>query len=81
MACVNCGINVPPLEPRSFSFNSAYGACRHCHGLGTVLEVDEAKLIRDADQAPERLSFMGQADKSGSAYLRSALLAVMFILR
>ena len=28
MACVNCGINVPPLEPRSFSFNSAYGACR-----------------------------------------------------
>src|SRR5467141_2530700 len=77
MACVNCGINVPPLEPRSFSFNSAYGACRHCHGLGTVLEVDEAKLIRDADQAPERLSFMGPADKSGSAYLRSALLAVM----
>ncbi len=29
MACVNCGINVPPLEPRSFSFNSAYGACRN----------------------------------------------------
>jgi len=77
MACVNCGINVPPLEPRSFSFNSAYGACRHCHGLGNVLEVDAAKLIRDADQAPERLSFLGQADKSGSAYLRSALLAVM----
>src|SRR5207247_9259274 len=32
MACVNCGINVPPLEPRSFSFNSAYGQCRHSHG-------------------------------------------------
>jgi excinuclease ABC subunit A len=45
MACVNCGINVPPLEPRSFSFNSAYGACRNCHGLGTVVEVDPAKLI------------------------------------
>jgi len=28
MACVICGINVPPLEPRSFSFNSAYGACK-----------------------------------------------------
>ena len=40
MACVICGINVPPLEPRSFSFNSAYGACKRCHGLGTVLEVD-----------------------------------------
>jgi len=40
MACVNCGINVPPLEPRSFSFNSAYGACKRCHGLGTVMEID-----------------------------------------
>ncbi|HSE21745.1 MAG TPA: hypothetical protein VLB68_08790, partial [Pyrinomonadaceae bacterium] len=45
MACVNCGINVPPLEPRSFSFNSAYGACKRCHGLGTVMQVDAAKLI------------------------------------
>ena len=49
MACVNCGINVPPLEPRSFSFNSAYGACRNCHGLGTVMEVDPAKLIPDTN--------------------------------
>jgi len=77
MACVNCGINVPPLEPRSFSFNSAYGACRQCHGLGTVLEVDAAKLIPDTDQPAEHLRFLGPADKSGSAYLRSALLAVM----
>src|SRR5437899_1265938 len=76
MACVNCGINVPPLEPRSFSFNSAYGACRHCHGLGTVLEVDPAKLITNENESPEQMAFLGQADKSGSAYLRSALLAV-----
>src|SRR5262250_825668 len=48
MACVNCGINVPPLEPRSFSFNSAYGACKRCHGLGTVMEIDRTKLIPDA---------------------------------
>src|SRR6476646_5282039 len=76
MARVNCGINVPPLEPRSFSFNSAYGACRHCHGLGTVLQIDAAKLIPDAAQTPEKLGYMGTADKQGSAYLRSALLAV-----
>src|SRR5499426_2377142 len=76
MACVNCGINVPPLEPRSFSFNSAYGACKRCHGLGTVLEVDSLKLIPDARQTPDRLGYMGTADKQGSAYLRSALLAV-----
>ncbi|MEK6335520.1 MAG: excinuclease ABC subunit UvrA [Acidobacteriota bacterium] len=77
MACVDCGINVPPLEPRSFSFNSAYGACRHCHGLGTVLEIDPGKLISDGGETPERLRLLGQADKSGSAYLRSALLAVI----
>ena len=76
MACVNCGINVPPLEPRSFSFNSAYGACKRCHGLGTVMEIDSLKLIPEAWQTPDRLGFMGTSDKQGSAYLRSALLAV-----
>jgi excinuclease ABC subunit A len=77
MACVNCGINVPPLEPRSFSFNSAYGACKRCHGLGTVLEVDPAKLIPDASLVAEQIAFIGPADKQGSAYLKSALLAVI----
>src|SRR3989475_3899359 len=77
MACVNCGINVPPLEPRSFSFNSAYGACRHCHGLGTVLEIDPAKVMPNAEEISERLPFMDVADKAGAAYLRSALLAVI----
>jgi excinuclease ABC subunit A len=77
MACVNCGINVPPLEPRSFSFNSAYGACKRCHGLGTVLEIDPAKLIPDANVPADKLVFMGPNDKQGSAYLRSALLAVI----
>src|SRR3989475_3605804 len=77
MACVNCGINVPPLEPRSFSFNSAYGACKHCHGLGTVLEIDPGKLILNTDETAERIPFLGSADKAGSAYLRSALLAVV----
>src|SRR5262249_24282235 len=73
MACVNCGINVPPLEPRAFSFNSAYGACRHCHGLGTVLELDPAKLIPKPEENAEQLTFIGEADKAGSAYLRSGL--------
>jgi excinuclease ABC subunit A len=77
MACVNCGINVPPLEPRSFSFNSAYGACKRCHGLGTVMEIDRAKLVPDPTVSAEKLMFMGPSDKQGSAYLRSALLAVI----
>jgi len=47
LACPDCGINVPQLEPRSFSFNSAYGACPECHGLGSKFDFDPAKLIND----------------------------------
>ncbi|MDT4966718.1 MAG: excinuclease subunit [Acidobacteriota bacterium] len=77
MACVLCGINVPPLEPRSFSFNSAFGACKRCHGLGSVLEVDPAKVIIDATIPSDKQEFLGAGDKQGSAYLRSALTAVI----
>jgi excinuclease ABC subunit A len=47
LACSDCGINVPQLEPRSFSFNSAYGACPECHGLGSKYDFDPAKIIVD----------------------------------
>lgn len=77
MACVNCNINIPPLEPRSFSFNSAYGACKRCHGLGTVLEVDPVKVIADANVAANKQAFLGTADKAGSEYLRTALNAII----
>ena len=47
LACPDCGINVAQLEPRSFSFNSAYGACPECHGLGSRFDFDPAKIIVD----------------------------------
>jgi excinuclease ABC subunit A len=47
LACPDCGINVPQLEPRSFSFNSSYGACPECHGLGSRYDFDPAKIIVD----------------------------------
>jgi excinuclease ABC subunit A len=47
LACPDCGISVPQLEPRSFSFNSPYGACSECHGLGSKYEFDPAKVIVD----------------------------------
>ena len=47
LACATCGINVPQLEPRSFSFNSPYGACPECHGLGSKYDFDPAKVITD----------------------------------
>ncbi|MFY9845361.1 MAG: excinuclease ABC subunit UvrA [Terriglobales bacterium] len=47
LACPDCGISVPQLEPRSFSFNSSYGACPECHGLGSRYDLDPAKVIVD----------------------------------
>jgi len=47
MACPDCGLDVPKLEPRSFSFNSTFGACPNCHGLGSLYDFDPAKVITD----------------------------------
>ncbi len=46
-ACVDCGMSLPALEPRSFSFNSVYGACSSCRGLGSLYTFDPAKVIID----------------------------------
>ncbi|MCL2851066.1 MAG: excinuclease ABC subunit UvrA [Firmicutes bacterium] len=48
-ACVECGINIEELEPRSFSFNSPFGACSNCSGLGFTLEIDESRIIPNKD--------------------------------
>jgi excinuclease ABC subunit A len=47
LACVNCDISVPELSPRAFSFNSPYGACAGCDGLGLRWAVDPAKVVPD----------------------------------
>src|SRR6187551_3129038 len=59
MACVNCGINIATLEPRSFSFNSAYGACKRCQGIGTVMEIDVNKIVPDPSQPVNKIEFLG----------------------
>ena len=48
LACPNCGTSVPQLEPRSFSFNSPFGACAACNGLGNQWAFDPAKIIVDS---------------------------------
>src|SRR6266403_5116270 len=45
LACPECGASVPQLEPRSFSFNSQFGACEHCEGLGSLWSFDPGKII------------------------------------
>ena len=47
LACVECGTSVPELEPRSFSFNSPYGACEECSGIGSTWAFDPNKVIVD----------------------------------
>ena len=45
-ACVHCGISLPEIQPRIFSFNSPHGACPTCHGLGSTQEIDPASSSR-----------------------------------
>jgi len=77
MACVNCGINIAQLEPRSFSFNSAYGACKRCQGLGTVMEMDAGKILPDQSEAVGKIKFLAETDKAGGKFLQSALMAII----
>jgi len=50
-ACVKCGISYVEVEPRIFSFNSPYGACPECNGLGTKFEFDEDLVIPDKNKS------------------------------
>jgi len=50
LACTECGASVPEFEPRSFSFNSRYGACPECSGLGSLWDFDSSKLISDGSR-------------------------------
>jgi len=70
LACPTCGINVPQLEPRSFSFNSVYGACPECNGLGSKYDFDPAKVITDWSKP---LFDGGLGPGSGSATLQNML--------
>jgi excinuclease ABC subunit A len=70
LACPDCGISVPQLEPRSFSFNSPYGACPACNGLGSKYDFDPARVIVDWTRP---LFDGGLGPGSGSAMLKRTL--------
>ncbi len=53
LACDHCGLSFEELQPRSFSFNSPYGACGACSGLGTKFEVDPLLVIPDDELSIE----------------------------
>jgi len=45
LSCIDCGISIPEISPRLFSFNSPYGACPVCHGLGKIFEIDPNLIV------------------------------------
>ena len=49
LGCIECGISIPELSPRAFSFNSPHGACPTCDGLGVSMEFDEKKIVPNED--------------------------------
>ena len=73
--CPRCGTAVDDLEPRHFSFNSPYGACRTCDGLGTRLEVDPERVVPDPAKtlAGGALASMGDATGTWTAGTLKAL--------
>ena len=78
LACPDCGTSVPQLEPRSFSFNSPFGACEACTGLGSKWSFDPVKVIAD----PSRPLLDGGLAVSGnSSYMTHALRAEALKLR
>ena len=72
MACIDCGINIPTLEPRSFSFNSRFGACPRCEGLGSQLHVNLERLIENPDKPLKDLKIV-LSDKEFSHFFQESM--------
>jgi excinuclease ABC subunit A len=75
LACPQCGLSLPAVEPRLFSFNSHLGACPTCSGLGEVTDVVPEAVIEDQDQALGAVRFCF-ADRQVVDTLHVALQAV-----
>ena len=58
-ACVHCNFSIPELEPRLFSFNSPYGACPECKGLGTKLKISENLILPNKDKSLNQNALLG----------------------
>jgi excinuclease ABC subunit A len=68
LACHDCNLSFEELEPRSFSFNSPFGACAECSGIGTKLEVDEDLIIPDDSISIEEGAIAPWAGGQSSEY-------------
>ncbi|WP_018132063.1 excinuclease ABC subunit UvrA [Effusibacillus pohliae] len=68
LGCPECGFSLPELSPRMFSFNSPYGACETCSGLGTNMEVDPDLVLPDRSKTLAEGAFVPWAGSSSNYY-------------
>lgn len=73
-ACEDCGVSMPELSPRMFSFNNPYGACPECSGLGSRIAADPAMVIPD----PSRSILQGGIQASGWSNVRDDSISRMY---
>ncbi|MDP8971298.1 MAG: excinuclease ABC subunit UvrA [Actinomycetota bacterium] len=76
LACTSCGVSFDRLAPRDFSFNTPYGACEVCSGLGTRLEVDPDLVVGDPDLSLQDGVILPWATGGPSTYYLQLLRAV-----
>ncbi len=69
-ACIDCGTSLTEITPRLFSFNSPYGACPECSGLGTLMAIDLDKVIVDPERSIEAGAVGPWRAGSGSMHMR-----------
>ncbi len=74
-ACANCNISFAEISPRVFSFNSPYGACPDCHGLGCTYEVDPSLVVPDPSKSLREGAIYPWA-KTGNPYYESLLQSI-----
>ncbi len=75
-ACIKCAISMEELSPRFFSFNSPYGACSNCNGLGDLVKVDPSLVIPDMDRSLKEGAIAALSDSEESWY-RNMVVAVL----
>ncbi|RJE85676.1 excinuclease ABC subunit UvrA [Paenibacillus sp. 1011MAR3C5] len=68
LACPECGFSIEELAPRMFSFNSPYGACPDCDGLGAKMIVDPDLLVPDSSKSIEEGAFLAWAGSTSNYY-------------
>ncbi len=68
-ACIDCGISLPEIAPRMFSFNTPYGACSACTGLGVNLEIDPDMVVPDGTKTIKDGAIVAVSSNPGSFFM------------